>query len=79
MSATNANGATDKENLTVRAWALAGESVVKECLTTDSAKKSYRLQQNASSRAMDVDFERMANQLKAEPPAKRVKRTGAGT
>ncbi|OGB28318.1 MAG: hypothetical protein A3F78_21040 [Burkholderiales bacterium RIFCSPLOWO2_12_FULL_61_40] len=59
MSATNTNAATDKENLTVRAWGLAGVSVVKECLTTESAKNSYRSQQNASPRAVDADFERV--------------------
>jgi hypothetical protein len=37
---------------------------------------SYRKQQDLLPRAVDADFERVAKELKALPPAKRVKRTG---
>lgn len=37
---------------------------------------SYRKQQDLLPRAVDADFDRVAKQLKAAPPPKRVKRTG---
>lgn len=36
----------------------------------------YRRQQDALPRAVDVDFERVAKELKALPPVKRVKKSG---
>lgn len=78
MSAKNTNAATVKENLTVRAWGIGGESVVKHSLTTDSDKNYYSQQQDAVPPAVDADFGRMAMPLKAIPAAKRVKRAGGG-